>query len=53
MCPALSTADQFDSPGLRCCALQFKENGCENCMFFNMDKDHDRVLECTTPNFAG
>ncbi|XP_024377399.1 transcription elongation factor SPT4 homolog 2 [Physcomitrium patens] len=42
---------------LRCSLMktydQFKENGCENCLFFNMDKDHDRVLECTTPNFAG
>lgn len=36
-----------------CCKRQFKDNGCENCMFFHMDKDHDRVVECTTPNFAG
>jgi transcription elongation factor SPT4 len=42
---------------LRCALVktydQFKDSGCENCQFFNMDKDHDRVLECTTPNFAG
>ncbi|XP_043720006.1 transcription elongation factor SPT4 homolog 2-like isoform X1 [Telopea speciosissima] len=32
---------------------QFRESGCENCPFFGMDKDHERVVECTTPNFTG
>ncbi|CAN6439947.1 Transcription elongation factor SPT4-like protein 1 [Nymphaea thermarum] len=32
---------------------QFREMGCENCPFFNMDKDHERVVDCTTPNFSG
>ncbi|ERN16122.1 hypothetical protein AMTR_s00030p00199250 [Amborella trichopoda] len=32
---------------------QFRETGCENCPFFNMDKDHERVVDCTTPNFNG
>ncbi|KAL3686126.1 hypothetical protein R1sor_004148 [Riccia sorocarpa] len=42
---------------LRCSLVktynQFTDAGCENCPFFNMDQDSDRVLECTTPNFAG
>lgn len=33
--------------------LQFRESGCENCPFFGLDKDHERVVECTTPNFTG
>jgi transcription elongation factor SPT4 len=32
---------------------QFQESGCENCVFFNMEGDADRVAECTTVNFAG
>ncbi|RAL47275.1 unnamed protein product [Cuscuta campestris] len=32
---------------------QFRESGCENCQFFKMDEDHERVVECTTPNFNG
>ncbi|KAI3905553.1 hypothetical protein MKX01_036462 [Papaver californicum] len=32
---------------------QFRESGCENCQFFNMDKDHEMVSECTTSNFTG
>ncbi|MCL7051956.1 hypothetical protein MKW94_005143 [Papaver nudicaule] len=32
---------------------QFRESGCENCQFFNMDKDHEMVGECTTSNFTG
>eukprot|EP00250_Pteridium_aquilinum_P005350 c15458_g1_i1 orf=184-534(+) len=32
---------------------QFKDVGCENCQFFSMEHDHDRVLECTTPTFSG
>lgn len=32
---------------------QFRESGCENCPFFSMDKDHERVVDCTTPNFTG
>uniref|UniRef100_A0A803MNN9 Transcription elongation factor SPT4 homolog n=1 Tax=Chenopodium quinoa TaxID=63459 RepID=A0A803MNN9_CHEQI len=36
---------------LRC--RLFRESGCENCPFFGLDKDHERVVECTTPNFTG
>ncbi|XP_024994915.1 transcription elongation factor SPT4 homolog 2-like isoform X2 [Cynara cardunculus var. scolymus] len=32
---------------------QFRESGCENCPFFKMDEDHERVADCTTPNFTG
>ncbi|XP_022763872.1 transcription elongation factor SPT4 homolog 1 isoform X1 [Durio zibethinus] len=32
---------------------QFRESGCENCPFFKMDDDHERVVDCTTPNFNG
>ncbi|XP_058194100.1 transcription elongation factor SPT4 homolog 2 isoform X3 [Rhododendron vialii] len=32
---------------------QFRESGCENCPFFKMDEDHERVVDCTTPNFNG
>lgn len=42
---------------LRCCLIktydQFRETGCENCPFFHMDRDQDRVLEYTSPNFTG
>jgi transcription elongation factor SPT4 len=34
-------------------AMQFRENGCENCPFFKMDEDSDLVNEGTTPNFNG
>jgi hypothetical protein len=33
--------------------VQFRESGCENCSFFKMDEDHERVVDCTTPNFTG
>ncbi|CAO2817592.1 unnamed protein product [Amaranthus hypochondriacus] len=33
--------------------MQFRESGCENCPFFGLDKDPERVAECTTPNFTG
>lgn len=33
--------------------MQFRESGCENCPFFKMDEDHERVVDCTTPNFTG
>ncbi|XP_026418378.1 transcription elongation factor SPT4 homolog 2-like isoform X2 [Papaver somniferum] len=36
-----------------CFSLQFRESGCENCQFFNMDKDNEMVNECTTSNFTG
>ncbi|CAA6658482.1 unnamed protein product [Spirodela intermedia] len=47
--------------GLRACLRcrlvktydQFRESGCENCPFLEMDKDHDNVVNCTTPNFTG
>ncbi|MFS8017676.1 putative transcription initiation Spt4, spt4/RpoE2 zinc finger, Spt4 superfamily [Helianthus anomalus] len=32
---------------------QFRESGCENCPFFKMDEDSERVNECTTVNFTG
>lgn len=32
---------------------QFRENGCENCPFLEMDREHDNVVNCTTPNFTG
>ncbi|KAJ8761525.1 hypothetical protein K2173_001660 [Erythroxylum novogranatense] len=32
---------------------QFRESGCENCPLFKMDEDHERVADCTTPNFNG
>ncbi|GFP83918.1 transcription elongation factor spt4 homolog 2 [Phtheirospermum japonicum] len=32
---------------------QFRESGCENCQFFQMEEDHERVVDCTTPNFTG
>ncbi|KAL0392103.1 UNVERIFIED_CONTAM: Transcription elongation factor SPT42 [Sesamum radiatum] len=32
---------------------QFRDSGCENCPFFQMEEDHERVVDCTTPNFTG
>ncbi|KAL6657567.1 hypothetical protein ACP70R_005347 [Stipagrostis hirtigluma subsp. patula] len=32
---------------------QFRQNGCENCPFLEMDKDTDSIVNCTTPNFTG
>ncbi|XP_074578772.1 transcription elongation factor SPT4 homolog 1-like [Curcuma longa] len=32
---------------------QFRESGCENCPFLEMEKEHDNVVNCTTPNFTG
>ncbi|KAG0449705.1 hypothetical protein HPP92_015855 [Vanilla planifolia] len=32
---------------------QFRESGCENCPFLDMEKEHDNVVNCTTPNFNG
>ncbi|GBG86945.1 hypothetical protein CBR_g44398 [Chara braunii] len=32
---------------------QFSRNGCENCTFFKMEEEKDKVLECTTTNFSG
>jgi hypothetical protein len=32
---------------------QFRQNGCENCPFLEMDKERDNVVNCTTPNFTG
>lgn len=32
---------------------QFFESGCENCPFFKMEEDPERVADCTTPNFNG
>ncbi|KAL6572468.1 hypothetical protein OROMI_013426 [Orobanche minor] len=47
--------------GLRACRRcrlvktydQFRASGCENCAFFQMKDDHDRVVDCTTANFTG
>lgn len=33
--------------------IQFRESGCENCPFLEMEKEHDNVVNCTTPNFTG
>ncbi|GJN33147.1 hypothetical protein PR202_gb21714 [Eleusine coracana subsp. coracana] len=33
--------------------VQFRENGCENCPFLEMDRENDSVVNCTTPNFTG
>ncbi|CAI5482397.1 unnamed protein product [Closterium sp. NIES-64] len=42
---------------LRCSLLktydQFYANGCENCPFFEMDGDEERVKDATTANFSG
>ncbi|PIN22097.1 Transcription elongation factor SPT4 [Handroanthus impetiginosus] len=32
---------------------QFRDSGCENCPFFQMEEDQERVVDCTTPNFTG
>ena len=32
---------------------QFYEQGCDNCTFFQMVEDRDRVAECTTPSYSG
>jgi|TARA_B110000305_G_C18799861_1_gene342151 transcription elongation factor SPT4 len=32
---------------------QFFEEGCDNCAFFQMIDDRDRVAECTTPSYSG
>ncbi|TVU37793.1 hypothetical protein EJB05_11128, partial [Eragrostis curvula] len=31
----------------------FRENGCENCPFLEMERENDNVVNCTTPNFTG
>lgn len=36
-----------------CCFLQFRENGCENCPFLEMERENENVVNCTTPNFTG
>ena len=32
-------------------SVQFHEAGCDNCPFFQMEGDKERVADCTTPNF--
>ena len=32
---------------------EFVESGCDNCAFFNMADDRDRVAECTTTAYSG
>ncbi|CAN6580513.1 unnamed protein product [Malus baccata var. baccata] len=44
-CRLVKTYDQYK--------MQFRESGCENCPFFKMEEDFDRVADCTTPNFNG
>ncbi|CAA0839369.1 Transcription elongation factor SPT4 homolog 2 [Striga hermonthica] len=31
---------------------QFRASGCENCPFFQMEEDHERVIDCTTTNLS-
>lgn len=38
---------------LHFCFQQFRDAGCENCPFFKMEEDHERIVEVTTPNFNG
>ena len=33
--------------------FQFYQNGCENCPFFDMGGDEERVKDATTSNFTG
>jgi transcription elongation factor SPT4 len=32
---------------------QFRDSGCENCPFFKIEDDHERIVDVTTPNFNG
>ncbi|KAG2334402.1 hypothetical protein Bca52824_005582 [Brassica carinata] len=32
---------------------QFRDSGCENCPFFKIDEDPERIVDVTTPNFNG
>mmetsp|Transcript_27620 Transcript_27620/g.78149 ORF Transcript_27620/g.78149 Transcript_27620/m.78149 type:complete len:119 (-) Transcript_27620:1891-2247(-) len=32
---------------------QFRDSGCENCSFLDMQGDMDRVYSCTTGEFSG
>jgi transcription elongation factor SPT4 len=41
---------EFDC-SLGCC-VQFRQNGCENYPFLEMDREHDNIINCTTPNFT-
>lgn len=63
-CRLVKTYDQVLSLSLSLCLyvalylpslslLQFRESGCENCPFFQMEDDNERVVDCTTPNFNG
>ncbi|KAG6712808.1 hypothetical protein I3842_05G120600 [Carya illinoinensis] len=39
---------------LRCRLVKtYDQSGCENCPFFKMDEDHERIVDITTPNFIG
>ncbi|AQK83274.1 Putative bZIP transcription factor superfamily protein [Zea mays] len=31
---------------------KFRQNGCENYPFLEMDREHDNIINCTTPNFT-
>lgn len=32
---------------------QFRDSGCENCPFFKIEEDPERIVDVTTPNFNG
>ncbi|CAO2817591.1 unnamed protein product [Amaranthus hypochondriacus] len=52
-CRLVKTYDQVLSFSSLSIVILFRESGCENCPFFGLDKDPERVAECTTPNFTG
>ncbi|RWW78958.1 hypothetical protein BHE74_00012788 [Ensete ventricosum] len=54
-CRLVKTYDQVPSFSRRfaSCSFRFRESGCENCPFLEMEKEHDNVVNCTTPNFTG
>lgn len=33
--------------------MQFGNSGCENCPFFGMHLEYERVNDCTTSHFSG
>ena len=54
--PALRPTDSHSPPAPpppRPRDAQFVESGCDNCAFFNMADDRDRVAECTTTSYSG
>ncbi|KAH7524782.1 hypothetical protein FEM48_Zijuj06G0155700 [Ziziphus jujuba var. spinosa] len=52
----VSSSSSSSSPSILILILKFffwASLGCENCPFFKMDEDNERVVDCTTPNFNG